>query len=62
MNKVQIKLLDEIEENEDKLNDWERKFVSDITSKDYTLTENQNSVVNRIHHKVVFGGSDERRH
>ena len=56
MNKVQAKLIEEIEENEDQLTDWERKFIDSITANEfYTLTEKQNSVVNRIHHRVVFG-------
>ncbi|MCP4470162.1 MAG: hypothetical protein GY815_05665 [Gammaproteobacteria bacterium] len=54
MNKVQAKLIEVIEENEDQLTDWERKFIDDITSNDYTLTDKQNSIVNRIHHRVVF--------
>ena len=55
MNRVQIKLIEQIEENEDQLTDWERKFIDDIQKNDYTLTEKQNSIINTIHHKVVFG-------
>jgi len=54
MNRVQLKLIEEIEENEDQLTDWERKFIDDITSNDYTLTDKQNKIINRIHHRVVF--------
>lgn len=54
MNKVQAKLVEQIEENEDQLTDWERKFIDDIQKNDYTLSEKQNSIINRIHHKVVF--------
>ena len=54
LNKVQAKLVEQIEENEDQLTDWERKFIDDIQKNDYTLSEKQNSIINRIHHKVVF--------
>lgn len=54
MNKVQAKLIEEIEENESKLSDWERKFIDDIQKNDYTLTTNQNHKINQIHHRVVF--------
>ena len=55
MNSVQRKLLEEVEEHEEKLTDWERQFVDDIGSKDYTLTGRQNELLNKIHGKVVFG-------
>ena len=54
MNRVQQKLLEEIVEHEEKLNDWERGFVDNLQRKDYTLTENQNKILNKIHHKAVF--------
>lgn len=54
MNRVQLKLIEEIEENEGELTDWERKFIDDIQQNDYTLTDKQNKIINRIHHRVVF--------
>ena len=60
MNRVQSTLLDEIEENESKLTDWERGFIDDLEAKDafldgaMILTTNQNHKLNQIHRRVVF--------
>ncbi len=56
MNKVQLSLIEEIEENDDKLNEWERGFIDSLTNKDddYVLTSNQNATLNKIHHKAVW--------
>jgi hypothetical protein len=48
-------LVEQIEEHESKLTDWERQFIEDIQKNDYTLTEKQNSMIIKIHHRVVFG-------
>jgi len=53
LNQVQAKLIEQIEENEGQLSDWERKFIDDIQKNDYTLSEKQNSIIIRIHCKVV---------
>ena len=55
MNRVQLKLIEEIEENEDRLSDWERKFIDDLSNRDQEcLTSGQNKMLNKIHRKVVF--------
>lgn len=56
MNKLQEKLLGEVLDNEEKLNDWERKFIDDLYNKDpsYNLTTDQNAKLNQIHQKTVF--------
>lgn len=56
MNGVQNKLLEEIMEHEEKLNEWEAKFIDDLYNKDLqTLTTQQNHKLNQVHQKVVFG-------
>ena len=54
MNKVQENLIEQIEDHESQLSDWERQFIDDIQKNNYTLTEKQNSMIIKIHHKVVF--------
>jgi len=55
MNKVQANFLEQIEENESQLTDWERKFVDDLTKRDPdSLTVIQNHKLNEIYNRVVF--------
>lgn len=58
MNGVQHKLIEEIEEHDGQLTDWERKFIDDIQRNDYTLTGRQNEILNKIYGKAVFGGHE----
>jgi len=55
VNKVQSKLLEEIIEHEEKLNDWEANFVDYLGNLDRdTLTTNENHKLNQIYQKAVF--------
>ncbi len=55
MNGVQAKLLEEIMEHEENLNEWEAKFIDDLYTKDpNTLTTSQNRKLNQIYGKAVF--------
>lgn len=42
-------------EHEEKLNEWEAKFVDDLHTRDpESLTANQNHKLNQIHQHAVF--------
>lgn len=48
-------VLDSIEENEDKLSNWEREFIDDVQgwlADGRTLTERQLEIIKEIHTKV----------
>ena len=56
MNRLQEKLLSEVLEHEDKLNDWERRFIDSLYNLDASiaLSTDRNAKLNQIHQKVVF--------
>jgi len=58
MDKVQISIIKGALDNEIALSDWEIQFVNDIAEKgdDYTLSEKQIEIVNRIGNKVALDG------
>lgn len=60
-----IRLLEDINNNESMLTDWERKFVDDIDkragwaikrSQPFTTTAKKDAVIWRIHARVTLGG------
>lgn len=57
MNRLQLKLIEEIEDNDGLLNDWERQRIDEWSRyEDRQLTVKQNHKLIEIHHKVVYGG------
>jgi len=59
LNKVQERLLTEVLENEEKLNDWESGFIDKLYNLDPSIAlstgpNSQNAKLNEIHQKVVF--------
>jgi hypothetical protein len=58
MNKFQIKLIKQALDEPDKLTEWEYDFINSLAEKDdedddYTLSEKQNSILNRIGEKYL---------
>ncbi|HXU78607.1 MAG TPA: hypothetical protein VN794_18670 [Methylomirabilota bacterium] len=55
MNKFQRKIIVDALEDPAPLTDWEFDFVNDLAGKadEYTLTEKQNKIVNRIGEKYL---------
>lgn len=54
MNRIQLKFIEDAEEREDLLTDWERQFIDDLSNKDddYVLSPRQNEILNRISNKL----------
>ena len=54
MNKVQLKFLEDCQDNEELLNDWERGFIDSLSSleEEITLTQAQNETLNKIVGKI----------
>lgn len=55
----QEQMIDDIEDRESRLNDWEREFISSIKSRlddDMNLTTRQEEILERIWHKVTQRG------
>ena len=54
MNRIQKQIIKDGIEYPERLNDWEYDFINDLADKDddYTLSEKQNSIVNRIGSKL----------
>ena len=50
MNRVQLKFIEDAMEQEEKLTDWERGFIDDLSNmdEDRELTVRQNEVLNQI--------------
>lgn len=55
MNRIQIKFINDAQDNEDCLTDWEIDFINSIADKeaDYELSDKQNDVLNRISQKII---------
>lgn len=54
MNRVQKKFIIDAVDNLEMLSDWENDFILDLAKKEesYTLSEKQNSTLNRIVQKI----------
>lgn len=57
MNKVQRKFVIDALDQEEKLSEWESQFINDLAerdehSPDYTLSDKQNEILNRIQRKL----------
>lgn len=55
----QEQMIDDIEDRESRLNDWEREFISSIKSRlddDMNLTTRQEEILERIWNKVTQRG------
>ncbi len=54
MNRVQIRFVKDALDQEDKLSEWEAKFVNDLAEKgdDYELSDKQNAALNKIQRKL----------
>jgi len=57
MDRVQINMIKEAQDNENMLSEWEHDFINSLADKDedYTLSEKQNAVLLRINNKVITG-------
>jgi len=54
MNRVQIKFINDAQDQPEKLTDWEWDFIGNLAEKDeaYQLSEKQNAILNRIQRKL----------
>jgi hypothetical protein len=54
MNRVQIKFINDAQDQEYKLSEWESVFINDLANKPdhYELTDKQNEILNRIQKKL----------
>ena len=57
MNKVQRKFVIDALDQEHKLTEWESQFINDLAERDehapdYTLSDRQNEILNRIQRKL----------
>lgn len=56
MNRVQLKFVEDAEQNGHLLTQWEQTFIDDLSRKDegYELSEKQNEILNRISRKLQW--------
>ena len=54
MNRVQIKFINDAQEQEYSLSEWEAGFINDLADKpeNYELSDKQNEILNRIQKKL----------
>lgn len=54
MNRIQIKFINDAQDNEHDLTEWEIDFINSLADKpeNYELSEKQNTVLNRISQKI----------
>ena len=46
-------MIEECEERDSRLSDWERNFLDSVSSQSYSLTEKQAATLESIHRKVT---------
>ena len=54
MNRVQLKFINDAQDQPEKLSDWESDFIDSLADKDadYVLSTKQNEILNRIQRKL----------